>query len=186
MLLFGAIILAYTSNALFMRAYNHHLIEKLGWLDTDVSVLTGTYGMIVATVIALTGGYLADRIGARRLLVIMLGVVAVYLIGFNLLSQAWVQRDIARTGLVALNFLDPAVSAAAMPVLMGICRKGVEGSQFTTYMAFVNLGDIAGTFFAGNALLYLSAPAIGLAAGTLAVVAAGVALLTVRHYRLAG
>ena len=185
MLLFGAIILAYTSNALFMRAYNHHLIEKLGWLDTDVSVLTGTYGMIVATVIALTGGYLADRIGARRLLVIMLGVVAVYLIGFNLLSGAWVQRDIARTGLVALNFLDPAVSAAAMPVLMGICRKGVEGSQFTTYMAFVNLGDIAGTFFAGNALLYLSAPAIGLAAGTLAVVAAGVALLTVRHYRLA-
>ncbi|MDB5242320.1 MAG: transporter [Spirosoma sp.] len=186
LLLFGTIILAYTSNALFLRAYNHHLINKLGWLDTDVSVLTGTYGMVVATVIALTGGYLADRIGARRLLVIMLGVVAVYLIGFNLLSGAWIQRDVARTGLVALYFMDPAVSAAAMPVLMGICRKGVEGSQFTTYMAFVNLGDIAGTYFAGNALLYLTAPTIGLAAGALAVVAAGVALLTVRHYRLAG
>lgn len=186
LLLFGTIILAYTSNALFMRAYNHHLIDKLGWLDTEVSVLTGTYGMVVATVIALTGGYLADRIGARRLLVIMLGVVAVYLIGFNLLSGAWVQRDVARTGLLALYFMDPAVSAAAMPVLMGICRKGVEGSQFTTYMAFVNLGDIAGTFFAGNALLYVATPTIGLAAGALALVAAGVALLTVRHYRQAG
>ncbi len=181
--LFGAIILAYTSNALFLRAYNHHLIERLGWRDTDVSVLTGTYGMVVATVIALTGGYLADRLGGRRLLIIMLGIVAVYLIGFNLLSALWVQSDVARTGLVALYFLDPAVSAAAMPVLMGICRKGVEGSQFTTYMAFVNLCDIAGTYFAGYALLFLAAPAIGLFAGGMAIVAVGVALATIRYYR---
>ena len=183
LLLFGAIILAYTSNALFLRAYNHHLIERLGWLDTDVSVLTGTYGMVVATIIALTGGYLADRLGARRLLVIMLALVAVYLIGFNLLSAFWVQRDVARTGLVALYFLDPAVSAAAMPVLMGICRKGVEGSQFTTYMAFVNLSDIAGTYFAGQTLLFLTAPTIGLFAGGLAVVAMIAAVFIVRHYR---
>ena len=181
--LFGAIILAYTSNALFLRAYNHHLIDELGWLDTDVSVLTGTYGMVLATAVALTGGYIADRLGARRLLVIMLAVVALYLIGFNLLSATWVRRDVAQAGLVALYFLDPAVSAAAMPVLMGICRKGVEGSQFTTYMAFVNLCDIGGTYFAGNALLYVGAPTIGLAAGGLAVLATAVALLTVRHYR---
>jgi PAT family beta-lactamase induction signal transducer AmpG len=185
-LLFGAILLAYTSNSLFMRAYNHHLIDEIGWSDTDLSVLTGTYGMIVATGIALTGGYLADRIGSRRLLVIMLSVVAVYLIGFNLLSETWVRRDIAQTGLVALYFMDPAVSAAAMPVLMGICRKGVEGSQFTTYMAFVNLCDIAGTFFAGNALLYLTAPVIGLTAGALAVLATFIAWLTIRHYRTTG
>jgi PAT family beta-lactamase induction signal transducer AmpG len=175
--------MAYTSNALFLRAYNHHLIEELGWRDTDVSVLTGTYGMVVATVIALSGGYLADRMGASRLLVIMMTVVAVYLVGFNLLSGAWVQRDVAQTGLVAIYFMDPAVSAAAMPVLMGICRKGIEGSQFTTYMAFVNLCDIAGTFFAGNALLYMTAPVIGLTAGGLAVVATVIALLTIRHYR---
>ena len=183
LLIFGAIIMAYTSNALFLRAYNHHLIEELGWRDTDVSVLTGTYGMVVATVIALSGGYLADRMGASRLLVIMMTVVAVYLVGFNLLSGAWVQRDVAQTGLVAIYFMDPAVSAAAMPVLMGICRKGIEGSQFTTYMAFVNLCDIAGTFFAGNALLYMTAPVIGLTAGGLAVVATVIALLTIRHYR---
>lgn len=184
--LFGAIILAYTSNALFLRAYNHHLIDELGWSDSEVSVLTGTYGMVAATAIALSGGYLADRIGAPRLLIIMLGVVAVYLVGFNLLSGSWVQRDVARTGLVALYFMDPAVSAAAMPVLMGICRKGVEGSQFTTYMAFVNLSDIVGTYFAGNALLYLTAPTIGLTAGGLAVAATVIALLTIRHYRRAG
>lgn len=185
LLLFGAILLAYTSNALFLRAYNHHLIDELGWADTDVSVLTGTYGMVAATAIALTGGYLADRMGARRLLVIVMGVVAVYLISFNLLSASWVRRDIAQSGLVALYFMDPAVSAAAMPVLMAICRKGVEGSQFTTYMAFVNLSDVAGTYFAGTALLHFTAPTIGLFGGCLALLAMFTAFLTLRHYRKA-
>ena len=182
-LLFGAILLAYTANALFLRAYNHHLIEQLKWRDTDLSVLTGTYGTVAATIIGLTGGYLADHLGARKMLVIMVGLVATYLIGFNLLANLWVHRDIARTGLVAIYFMDPAVSAAAMPVLMNICRKGVEGSQFTTYMAFVNLCDVGGTFFAGQALLYFAAPTIGLFAGSLSAFAVVIIGLTVRYYR---
>lgn len=182
-LLFGAILLAYTSNSLFLRAYNHHLINELGWLDTDVSVLTGTYGMILATVVALTGGYIADRFGAQRLLVIMLGLIAVYLVGFNMSSAFWVQHSVAQNGLVALYFLDPAVSAAAMPVLMSICRKGVEGSQFTTYMALVNLCDIGGTYFAGRALLFVHAPTIGLFSGSLVLVAVVIAWSTIRYYQ---
>lgn len=181
--LFGAILLAYTSNSLFLRAYNYHLINELGWLDTDVSVLTGTYGMLLATVVALTGGYIADKFGAQRLLVIMLGFIAVYLLGFNMSSAFWVQHSVAQNGLVALYFLDPAVSAAAMPVLMSICRKGVEGSQFTTYMALVNLCDIGGTYFAGRALLFVKAPTIGLFAGALVLVAVVIAWVTIRHYR---
>lgn len=183
LLLFGAIILAYVSVAIFLRAFNFTLIRDLKWHDTELSVLTGTYGMIAAAAISLTGGYIADRIGARRLLVIMLIVVATYLIGFNLISDWWVRRDVARTGLVALFFMDPCISIAAMPVLMGICRKGVEGSQFTTYMAFVNLSDIAGTFLAGYALLHLGANTIGLFAGGLAMVAVFVAVVTLRYYR---
>ena len=183
LLLFGAILMAYTSNSLFLRAYNHHLINELGWLDTDVSVLTGTYGMVLATVVALTGGYIADRFGAQRLLVIMLGLIAVYLAGFNMSSAFWVHHSVAQNGLVALYFLDPAVSAAAMPVLMSICRKGVEGSQFTTYMALVNLCDIGGTYFAGRALLLVKAPTIGLFSGALVLVAVVITWITIRYYR---
>lgn len=183
LLLFGSIILAYVSVALFLRAYNFHLISELKWHDTELSVLTGTYGMIAAAGISLTGGFIADRIGARRLLVIMLIVVAIYLIGFNLIDSLWVRRDVAQTGLVALFFMDPCISIAAMPVLMALCRKGVEGSQFTTYMAFVNLSDIAGTFLTGHALNYIQAPTIGLFAGGLAAIAMLVTFVTLRYYR---
>ncbi|CCH51111.1 major facilitator superfamily MFS_1 [Fibrisoma limi BUZ 3] len=185
LLLFGAVIAGYLSISLFSRAFNFHLIRSLGWTDTSVSVLTGTYGMLLATVVALTGGFLADRFGARRLLVIVISIIAAYLIGFNLISDWWKTRDVARTGLVALYFMDPSLSIAAMPVLMAICRKGVEGSQFTTYMAFVNLSDIAGSFVSGHALNYLAAPTIGKIAGLLAFLAVLTAFFTLRHYRVA-
>ncbi len=186
LLLFGSIILAYISVAMFLRAYNFTLIRDLKWRDTELSVLTGTYGMIAAAIISLTGGYIADRIGARRLLVVMLVVVAAYLIGFNLISDLWVRRDVARTGLVALFFMDPCISVAAMPVLMAICRKGVEGSQFTTYMALVNLSDIAGTYLSGEALNFFTAPKIGLFSGSVAAAALVVIFLALQHYRHIG
>jgi len=182
LLLFGSIVTAYVSISLFLRAYNYHLIQKLGWADTSVSVLTGTYGMLVATAVALLGGYLADRIGPRRLLIIVLVVLTIYLISFNALSASWAQREVAQVGLVSLYFMDPSLSVAAMPILMAICRPGVEGSQFTTYMAFVNLSDIAGSFLAGQALTYFPAPILGLFAGGLTALALVTMLFTLRHY----
>jgi PAT family beta-lactamase induction signal transducer AmpG len=181
-LLVAAIIVAYVSISLFLRSYNYHLIQKLGWADTSLSLLTGTFGMVVATVVALISGYLADRIGPPRFLVIVLLVMVVYLVGFNLLEATWQNHRVAQTGLVALYFMDPSLSAAAMPLLMAICRPGVEGSQFTTYMAFVNLSDIAGSYLTGHAVAYTQAPTIGLVAGTLAGLSLIVIWLVLRRY----
>lgn len=171
LLLFGAVVAAYLSVSLFVRAYNYHLIQVLGWADTSVSFLTGTYGMLVATVSALVGGYLADWLGNRRFLLIVFTLIAVYLLGFNFIAEWWKWPSVAQTGLIAFYFMDPFISVAAMPMLMAVCRPGVEGSQFTTYMAFVNLADIAGTYLAGQALLYVGAPVIGLTAGGLVLLA---------------
>ncbi|MVM28434.1 MFS transporter [Spirosoma sp. HMF4905] len=183
LLLFGAVVSAYVSISLFLRAYNYHLIQKLGWADTSVSLLTGTYGMLVASGVALLGGYLADRIGPRHLLLLVLALIATYLLGFNLLEPIWSNRTVAQTGLVALYFMDPSLSVAAIPLLMAICRPGVEGSQFTTYMAFINLSDIVGSFLAGQALAYVQAPTLGLVAGGLATLAMLIIWLVLQRYK---
>lgn len=169
--LFGPIVAVYLANSVFIRAYNYHLIQKMGWADTDVSVLTGTYGMIVALAVALTGGFIADRFGARRLLAVVLLAIATYLIGFNLLADHWTNTGLARSGLVALYFMDPSLSAVAMPVLMSICRPGVEGSQFTTYMALINLCDILGAYLTGHALTVATAPTLGFLSGSIVTAA---------------
>ncbi|GAB3270604.1 MFS transporter [Larkinella harenae] len=171
LLLFGASVMAYVSVSLFIRAYNYHLIQKLGWADTSVSWLTGTYGMLVATMASLLGGYLADWFGTRRFLLIVLTLIAGYLMGFSLINGFWQRPQIAQTGLISFYLMDPFLSAAAIPLLMAVCRPGVEGSQFTTYMALINLSDIAGSYAAGQVVASVDAPVVGLVAGGLVCLA---------------
>lgn len=168
-LLFTAILSVYLSISLFMRAYNFHIIRVLGWEDTSVSFMTGSYGMLVAGVIALSGGYLADRFGAHNLLLVVTALITIYLLFFNSISRYWVHPEVARAGLVSLYFMDPSLSICAMPVLMSVCRKNVEGSQFTTYMALVNFADIIGSYSSGHLLAIVPAPSIGLFAGVLSL-----------------
>jgi PAT family beta-lactamase induction signal transducer AmpG len=170
--LFGASALVYLCISLFSRALPVHLIQELHWSDTSVSILRGTYGTVVTLGIIFTGGVLADRFGARRMLLYVTVLVGTFLLGFNLLAPWWPHEGVATGGQVLWYMIDPIFSVAAMPVLMAICRKGVEGSQFTTYMALVNLVDIAGAYLSGQALTWVKAPVIGMAGGALVLLAA--------------
>ena len=66
-----------------------------------------------------------------------------------------------------MNVADPLLSVAAMPLLMAFCRPKIEGSQFTTYMALVNLCGVASSYLNGWLLEVTTAPLIGLACGGL-------------------
>ncbi len=179
--LFGTSALVYLCISLFTRALPVHLIQELGWSDTSVSILRGTYGTVVTLGIIFTGGVLADRFGARRLLLYVTLFVGVFLLVFNLLASWWVHEGVATAGQVLWYMIDPIFSVAAMPVLMAICRKGVEGSQFTTYMALVNLVDIAGAYVSGQAMTWVKAPVIGLVGGGLVLLAALLVFSTARR-----
>lgn len=172
--LFVPIWAVYLSLSVFIRAFSVHLIQKLGWRDTELSLFSGVYGTLIALTVIFIGGLLADRLGARRLLVgVMLGI-GVYLLIFNGLSPFWPGSTLPQAGLTLWYTFDPVVSVAAMPALMAVCRPGLEGSQFTTYMALVNLSEIAGSFVAGHAQEVVSAPVLGLGCGAVLMAAAGV------------
>jgi PAT family beta-lactamase induction signal transducer AmpG len=180
---FGAIALVYLCQSFFFRAFSAHLIGRLGWADTSLSLFSGTYGTAVALAVILTGGVIADRIGARKLLLLVMVFLGSFLVIFNLLAPWWGHTPVATGGLTVWYMADPVFSVAAMPLLMTICRKGVEGSQFTTYMALVNLTEIAGAYLSGQAFRWLTAPAIGLISGGLMLAAAGLTLLSFRRER---
>lgn len=171
---FAAIAIVYLAQSVFIRALSIELIQGRGWGDTELSVLTGGVGMVAALVAVLVGGVISDHVGHRRMLLAVMAALAVFLFGFSLISGHW-DRPVVRSGLMIWYIFDPLVSVAAMPALMALCRPGVEGSQFTAYMAFVNLCDVAGSFLAGEALRRVSAPTIGLACGV-AVAAAFVSI----------
>lgn len=159
---FLPILLVYSCQNAFIRAYNVHLIQQLGWSDTALSGLTGSYGMLIVIVVILIGGWLADRVGAKRLLPYIVGMHVTYLLTINLLAPYWNNPSVAAAGAIIWNMMDPSLSVAAIPILMSLCRSDVEGSQFTTYMALVNLSDVIGAFISGNAQRFVTAPTIGL------------------------
>ncbi|MBO0938848.1 MFS transporter [Fibrella sp. HMF5335] len=159
---FLPILLLYSCQNAFIRAYNIHLVQQLNWDPTELSQLTGSYGILIVVAILLLGGWAADRYGAKRLLPWIMGMNFLILLTFSLAAPYWTDHRVASAVAVVWNMLDPSLSMMAIPILMALCRRDVEGSQFTTYMAFVNLSDIIGAFVSGHAQQYITAPTIGL------------------------
>jgi PAT family beta-lactamase induction signal transducer AmpG len=164
---FLIIVLGYLAASLFGSAYTFHLIHSLHWPDADVSILQGTWGSVLSFVVLLSGGVLVDRLGAGRLQYWVLVGMAGFLLLLNSLAAFWVSKIISFTGLVVVGLADPLLSVAAMPLLMAYCRPRIEGSQFTTYMALVNLCTVAATYLNGWLLEITTAPVIGLGCGLL-------------------
>ena len=163
---FLQIALVYSCLSIFIRGYSFHLIHNLHWADNSVSVLQGGWGTLATLTVTLFGGYLADKMGAAKLQHIVMVVIALFLILFSLLSKFWVLKVVSIAGLLLYNFADPMFSVAAMPVLMLLCHKKIEGSQFTAYMALVNFCDVLGSYFSGWAMTFTSASSIGLVCGS--------------------
>ena len=165
LLIFGVMAATYGAMAVFIRAYTYHLIQGLGWSDRRTSVYSGTYGTAVGLAVALAGSLVADRLGSRRLLIGSMALIAGFLIAFDAKDSAWSWPGVAEGGLIVWSAFDPVFSIACMPILMALCRRGVEGSQFTAYMAMVNLANAAGTYASGQLQEHHSAASIGLGCG---------------------
>ncbi|MGI4834321.1 MAG: MFS transporter [Janthinobacterium lividum] len=164
---FAIIALAYLAASLFGNSYNFYLIHNLHWPDADVSILQGTWGSVLSFAVLMSGGVLADRLGAGRLQYWALVFMASFLLLFSSLATQWVHRPVGLAGLVMMNLADPLLSISAMPLLMAYCRPKIEGSQFTTYMALVNLCTVTASYLNGWLLEITTAPVIGFGAGLL-------------------
>jgi len=156
---------AYTCFSIFIRSFSFHMIHELKWPDNQLSVLQGGWGSLVTFGVIISGGVLADKIGADKLLSKVLMALCLFLLVFNSLSFLWINKTFSITGLLLWNFADPLLSVAAFPLLMGLCRHDVEGSQFTAYMALINFCDVAGSFISGWALRVIQAPVLGFICG---------------------
>ena len=181
LLIFLLVMLVYTGGAIYIQAYPRHLITVLGWTDTDSSDYQGTGGTVVGLVTTLLAFVFADRVGPRRLMVVMMVLMGGFLVGFNLIGARWSLPGVAASGLVGWYAFDAGFSVACMPVLMGLCRKGVEGSQFTAYMALVNLSGAGGALLSGAAQEHYAAPLIGLATGAVVLGAVPLMILALRY-----
>ncbi len=168
---FGLIALVYLCLSIFIRSYSFHLIHFLHWDDNQLSVLQGTWGSVITIAVTLGGGMVADRIGPGKLQTIVVLAIITFFIVFSSFGSFWVHKSVSTTGIILYSMADPMFSVAAMPVLMALCLARVEGSQFTTYMAIVNLCDVIGAYVSGWGMSVTTAPVIGFICGIVLLIA---------------
>ncbi|MGI4020972.1 MAG: MFS transporter [Janthinobacterium lividum] len=168
---FGLMALVYLCLSIFIRSFSFHLIHNLQWKDNQLSVLQGTWGSIVTVTVTLGGGILADRIGPKKLQLWVTIAICMFFLVFNSLGFLWIDKQFSTAGILLYSLSDPMFSVAAMPVLMALCLAKVEGSQFTTYMAIVNLCDVMGAYISGWGMSITTAPVIGFICGFFILIA---------------
>lgn len=178
---FGIIALMYFCFSVFISSFSFHMINKLHYPDHKLSVLQGGWGSLVVFCVILAGGVMADRIGARKLQIKVMWVLALFLLLFNAISSLWKMEEVAVSGLLIWNIADPLFSVAAFPILMTLCKDHIAGSQFTTYMALINFCGILGSYITGWALHLFPAPVLGFSCGILVMLCIYVQY---RHNRL--
>lgn len=162
---FALIALVYFCSSVFIRSYTYHLINVMKWPDKDVSVLQGGWGSIVTFIAIIIAGTTSDKFGAKPMQVKVMWCVCIFLLFINITSRYWSYKYYSGSALVLWNLADPLLSVTIFPILMGLCLKKVEGSQFTTYLALINLCDVLGSYVTGWSLTEITAPTLGLLCG---------------------
>ncbi|MCH2134150.1 MAG: MFS transporter [Phycisphaerales bacterium] len=123
------------------------MIQDLGWTQVEYSSVMGTI-IFVGLGGSIVGGFLADAIGARRMAAMAgLGMALMWVI-FAMTPHLWTVRTSLITYLVIDTALGGMFSVSLFALFMGVSWKKMAATQFTTYMAMLNLSRIIGAALA--------------------------------------
>ena len=123
--------------------------KTLGWSMERYAHVTGFWGVFVGLGGAVGGGLIADRVGHRRMIAIASTILGLTWLGFAWLQSLW-QVDAFVIAVLMLETLCGAlISVGLFALYMDISWPRVAATQFTAYMALLNLSTTLGHKFAG-------------------------------------
>ena len=133
------------------------LLQDLGWDRVALTDIDGGYGVFLGLAGAVCGGLLADAWGAKRVVAIGAIGLGVCYLSFALMSPdmvgagwfSWTSTSAVTTYILASTFLGTLITAALFSMYMTVSWPVVAGTQFTAYMAILNLSTSTGQWLAG-------------------------------------
>ena len=148
-----------------------YLIRERGWAKVDYTNLMGGWAMAAGLTGAAIGGFLSDRFGARRLIVVDSAVLGVVWIAMGIVPGTLASKGIVIGMLLGQEFLFAVLSAALFSMFMSVSWRRVSATQFTTFMALMNLSTTIGSYMAGIIDPSVAMESILIGAGILQIVA---------------
>ncbi|MFM1890411.1 MAG: hypothetical protein RLZZ565_1168, partial [Planctomycetota bacterium] len=160
-------VLALLPSGLLAPIANILFIQDLGWSKEEYVAITGTLGVWAGLGGSIAGGFLADLVGPRRLAGIAAVLLGAMIAAFGWLDALWTDRAFLVAYLVLESGLLAVLNVSLFALFMAVSWPRVAATQFTAYMALLNLSTTIGLKLAGPLDARLDAAAIYLVAGGL-------------------
>ena len=141
-------LLAHVANSALSNIGSQHFITVVGWDSKDYSRLE-SIGYWFSLGGAVLGGFVADKFGAKRAVVLAGSLLACTWILFSRLEQFWASKWLVGTNMFVLAVLLGLMSVSMFTLFMNIADRRVTASQFTAYMALLNVSIFTGNRVAG-------------------------------------
>jgi PAT family beta-lactamase induction signal transducer AmpG len=121
-----------------------------GWTSERYSIVMGGLAVGFGLAGALLGGILSDWTSPTRVAVGAAGALAFIWIGFGLIESQWMAPIRIVSFLCVQEFFAALLSVALFALFMSVAVPRVAATQFTAYMAFLNLSTTIGVMLAGK------------------------------------
>ncbi|MDH3615963.1 MAG: MFS transporter [Gammaproteobacteria bacterium] len=119
-------------------------VNLFGYTTPQWSQLVAMMGLIGA-VLALAIGPAIDRMGAKRMLLLAVSLLAIHAFLIAQTQHLWQNTLYVRSMLSIWIMMLPVVMVSSLALAMAICKSVNSASQFAIYMSVANLGHSAGS-----------------------------------------
>lgn len=144
-----------------------YLLKGGNWTQEDYTAVTGGWAVMLGLSGAALGGFLADRIGAKPVIFSVSMLLGAQWIACGVIPNAIDSKTMMTGLLISQEFLFAVLSVGLFSMFMTISWPRVAATQFTAYMALMNLSTTIGSYISGALSTKLSVPQILIVAGIL-------------------
>jgi len=126
------------------------LVQELGWTDDQYSSILSTAQLSGGILGMFLGGALIDIFGKKRMLFIYMFLCVLLFTAFSFLNNHWENHNLIKVFIFSYAFLRIFIVIATLAIAMQLSWKQVAATQFTLYMAIMNLGMSTGSYLMGQ------------------------------------
>jgi PAT family beta-lactamase induction signal transducer AmpG len=146
-LLAACALVATSAHLVFWPVY---VQRELNWTSESYLLLEGTYARIFGLLGAVLGGFAASWLGARWAVVVSLLGLALCWFLYALTANWWDDARLITSLFLSVECLSSFFQVALFALFMGVCWSSVAATQFSAYMALLNVSGSIGAMLAGR------------------------------------
>lgn len=138
-------------------AINAHLVfwpvylrRTLNWESSEYLRLEGNYAVWCGLTGSILGGVVASAMGAKRTVGATAALLSATWFAHAAFQEDWADKAVITSLFLIATFLAGVLSVSMFSMFMGIAWPPVAATQFTAYMAMLNLSSAIGANVAGT------------------------------------